>query len=102
VLLGDTNVGKSCLVVRFARGEYFDYQVRQLSSMPPPSRRGAAEPPLAGRRLAAARGAGKRAWPRPFPWRPSPCPAHLSALSRAPRPGAHHRCGFSHADGVAG
>ena len=28
VLLGDTNVGKSCLVVRFARGEYFDYQVR--------------------------------------------------------------------------
>lgn len=26
VLLGDTNVGKSCLVVRFARGEYFDYQ----------------------------------------------------------------------------
>lgn len=26
VLLGDTSVGKSCLVVRFCRGEYFDYQ----------------------------------------------------------------------------
>jgi small GTP-binding protein len=26
VLLGDSNVGKSCLVVRFARGEYYDYQ----------------------------------------------------------------------------
>ena len=26
VLLGDTSVGKSCLVVRFCRGEFFDYQ----------------------------------------------------------------------------
>lgn len=26
VLLGDTSVGKSCLVGRFCRGEYFDYQ----------------------------------------------------------------------------
>ena len=26
VLLGDTAVGKSCLVVRFCRGEFYDYQ----------------------------------------------------------------------------
>lgn len=26
VLLGDTAVGKSCLVVRFVRDEYFEYQ----------------------------------------------------------------------------
>lgn len=26
VLLGDTSVGKSCLVVRFCRGEFYDYQ----------------------------------------------------------------------------
>lgn len=26
VLLGDTAVGKSCLVVRFVRDEWFDYQ----------------------------------------------------------------------------
>ena len=31
VLLGDSNVGKSCLVVRFARGEFFDYQVRPVA-----------------------------------------------------------------------
>ena len=26
VLLGDTSVGKSCLVVRFSRGDFYDYQ----------------------------------------------------------------------------
>ena len=26
VLLGDSSVGKSCLVVRLCRGEYYDYQ----------------------------------------------------------------------------
>ncbi|CAE8607299.1 unnamed protein product, partial [Polarella glacialis] len=26
VLLGDASVGKSCLVVRFAKGEFFEYQ----------------------------------------------------------------------------
>ena len=26
VLLGDTSVGKSCLVVRFCRQEFYDYQ----------------------------------------------------------------------------
>lgn len=26
VLLGDTSVGKSCLVVRFCRGDFYDYQ----------------------------------------------------------------------------
>eukprot|EP00441_Pelagodinium_beii_P045388 CAMPEP_0197621922 /NCGR_PEP_ID=MMETSP1338-20131121/2349_1 /TAXON_ID=43686 ORGANISM="Pelagodinium beii, Strain RCC1491" /NCGR_SAMPLE_ID=MMETSP1338 /ASSEMBLY_ACC=CAM_ASM_000754 /LENGTH=47 /DNA_ID= /DNA_START= /DNA_END= /DNA_ORIENTATION= len=26
VLLGDASVGKSCLVVRFAKGEFYEYQ----------------------------------------------------------------------------
>ena len=35
VLLGDTSVGKSCLVVRFCRGEFFDYQEPTIGGEPP-------------------------------------------------------------------
>lgn len=41
VLLGDTAVGKSCLVVRFVRDEFFEYQVRRSSTT------GTYDPPVA-------------------------------------------------------
>lgn len=33
VLLGDTAVGKSCLVVRFVRDEFFEYQEPTIGGM---------------------------------------------------------------------
>lgn len=33
VLLGDTSVGKSCLVVRFCRGDFYDYQEATIGGM---------------------------------------------------------------------
>ena len=35
VLLGDTSVGKSCLVVRFCRGDFYDYQEPTIGGAPP-------------------------------------------------------------------
>jgi Ras-related protein Rab-5C len=37
VLLGDMGAGKSSLVLRFVKGQFFDYQVfaSSLSSLPP-------------------------------------------------------------------
>ena len=35
VLLGDTAVGKSCLVVRFVRDEFFEFQEPTIGGTPP-------------------------------------------------------------------
>ena len=82
VLLGDTNVGKSCLVVRFARGEYFDYQVRRSAGGACDARGGGA---VLARRLFCSAGCarpGPRAFAAPPLPRASPPPPLTRRRSR--------------------
>jgi len=84
VLLGDTNVGKSCLVVRFARGEYFDYQVRRgMNEALPSNAAGSARPACCARVPGPA-----RAERTPPLSRPSPLPAARLAPPQEPTIGA--------------